>query len=106
MTSENSQLVAKRMEKLKIENVFLGVKDKYTLLNQIINEHGVSMSNVAYVGDDVNDLTNICSVGWSFAPNNATDIVKLNADVVLSKDSGSGAIREACQFLMNYNKRF
>ncbi|WP_282121838.1 cytidylyltransferase domain-containing protein [Algibacter mikhailovii] len=106
MTSENSQLVARRMEKLKIEHVFLGVKDKYTLLNQIINEHGVSMSNVAYVGDDVNDLTNICSVGWSFAPNNATDIVKLNADVVLSKDSGSGAIREACQFLMNYNKRF
>ncbi len=106
MTSENSQLVAKRMEKLKIEHVFLGVKDKYTLLNNIISKENITLSNVAYVGDDVNDLTNICSVGWSLAPNNATDIVKANADIVLSKNSGAGAIREACQFIMNYNKRF
>ena len=106
MTSENSQLVAKRMEKLKIEHVFLGVKDKYTLLKNIVTKADISLSNVAYVGDDINDLTNICSVGWSLAPNNATDIVKSNADVVLSKNSGSGAIREACQFVMNYNKRF
>jgi N-acylneuraminate cytidylyltransferase len=106
MTSENSELVAKRMQKLKLEHVFLGVKDKYTLLNNIILKEGISLSNVAYIGDDVNDLTNICSVGWSLSPNNATDVVKLNADVVLSKNSGAGAIREACQFIMNYNKRF
>ncbi|WP_396601585.1 cytidylyltransferase domain-containing protein [Algibacter sp. R77976] len=106
MTSENSALVAKRMEKLKIEHVFLGVKDKFTLLNSIILKEGIALSNVAYIGDDVNDLTNICSVGWSLTPNNATDIVKNNADVVLSKNSGAGAIREACQFIMNYNKRF
>ena len=106
MTSENSQLVAKRMEKLKIDQVFLGVKDKYTLLKSIVAKANISLSNVAYVGDDVNDLTNICSVGWSFAPNNATDRVKINTDVVLSKNSGAGAIREACQFIMNYNKRF
>jgi N-acylneuraminate cytidylyltransferase len=106
MTSENSQLVAKRMEKLKIEHVFLGVKDKYTLLKNIVSKADISISNVAYVGDDVNDLTNICSVGWSLAPNNATDIVKTHADVVLSKNSGAGAIREACQFIINYNKRF
>ena len=106
MTSENSQLVAKRMEKLKLELVYLGVKDKYSLLKSIVDKIGVSLSNVAYVGDDVNDLTNICSVGWSLAPNNATDIVKTHADVVFSKNSGAGAIREACQFVMNYNKRF
>ncbi|NJX15046.1 acylneuraminate cytidylyltransferase [Tamlana crocina] len=106
MTSENSELVAKRMDKLKIENVFLGVKDKFTLLNHIISQKDITLSNIAYVGDDVNDLTNICSVGWSLTPNNATDIVKQHADIVLSKNSGAGAIREACQFIMNYNKRF
>ncbi|XCF07749.1 HAD hydrolase family protein [Tamlana crocina] len=106
MTSENSELVAKRMDKLKIENVFLGVKDKFTLLNHIVTQKNITLSNIAYVGDDVNDLTNICSVGWSLAPNNATDIVKQHADIVLSKNSGAGAIREACQFIMNYNKRF
>lgn len=106
MTSENSELVAKRMQKLKLEQVFLGVKDKYSLLQQIINKKNISIHNIAYVGDDVNDLTNICSVGWSLAPNNATDIVKQHADVVLSKSSGAGAIREASEFVLNYNKRF
>ena len=106
MTSEQSELVAKRMQKLKLKNVYLGVKDKYSLLQNIIQENNLSINNFAYLGDDVNDLTNICSVGWSLAPNNATDIVKQNADIVLSKNSGAGAIREACQFIMNYNKRF
>lgn len=106
MTSEQSELVAKRMQKLKIEKVYLGVKDKYSLLQQVIKEENISINNVAYLGDDVNDLSNICSVGWSLAPNNATQIVKANADIVLSKNSGAGAIREACQFIMNYNKRF
>jgi N-acylneuraminate cytidylyltransferase len=106
MTSENSELVAKRMQKLKIEQVYLGVKDKYSLLQHIIKEQKLSINNFAYLGDDVNDLTNICSVGWSLAPNNATAIVKQHADIVLSKPSGAGAIREACQFIMNYNKRF
>jgi N-acylneuraminate cytidylyltransferase len=106
MTSENSELVAKRMQKLQIKDTYLGVKDKFTLLNKIAKDQGLPLSNFAYIGDDVNDLANICSVGWSFAPNNATAIVKLNADVVLSKDSANGAIREACEFIKTYNKRF
>ena len=106
MTSENSELVAKRMQKLKINHVFLGVKDKYSLLQHVLKEQNISLNNVAYLGDDVNDLTNICSVGWSLTPNNATDVVKQHADIVLSKNSGAGAIREACQFIFNYNKRF
>lgn len=106
MTSENSELVAKRMQKLQIKDTYLGVKDKFTLLNKIAKDQGLPLSNFAYIGDDVNDLANICTIGWSFAPNNATAIVKLNADVVLSKDSANGAIREACEFIKTYNKRF
>jgi YrbI family 3-deoxy-D-manno-octulosonate 8-phosphate phosphatase len=106
MTSEQSELVAKRMQKLKIDHVYLGVKDKYTLLQHIILEQNISINNIAYIGDDVNDLANICSVGWSLTPNNATDVVKQHADITLSKNSGAGAIREACEFILNYNKRF
>lgn len=106
MTSEQSQLVAKRMEKLKILQVYLAVKDKYTLLQTLAASQNFSLNNVAYVGDDVNDMANICSVGWSLAPNNAMPEIKQLADVVLSKNSGAGAIREACEFIINYNKRF
>ncbi|WP_339876007.1 acylneuraminate cytidylyltransferase [Olleya marilimosa] len=106
MTSEQSELVAKRMEKLQIKQVFLGVKDKYTLLKTLSKQQGFSLNNVAYVGDDVNDMSNICSVGWSLAPQNAMTEIKTIADVVLSQPSGAGAIREACQFIKNYNKRY
>lgn len=106
LTSEQSELVAQRMKKLKIADVFLGVKDKYALLQQLLIEKSILLSNIAYVGDDVNDLANMCSVGWSMAPNNATEAVKQHADIILTHPSGSGAIREACAFILNYNKRF
>jgi len=106
MTSEQSELVAQRMKKLNIENVYIGVKDKYALLNYILEEKSLALANIAYIGDDVNDLANISSVGWSLTPNNATSLVKQHADITLTKDSGNGAIREACEFILNYNKRF
>lgn len=105
MTSEDSALVRKRMEKLKIQHLFLGAKDKYSLLEDFIAKQGCERSQIAYVGDDVNDLANLCSVGWSFAPRNATNSVLPYVDIVLSKDSGNGAIREASERLLIYNKR-
>ncbi|WP_341199680.1 cytidylyltransferase domain-containing protein [Croceibacter atlanticus] len=105
MTSEDSKLVRKRMEKLKLKHLFLGAKDKYSLLENFIQTQQISRSEIAYVGDDVNDLANLCSVGWSFAPKNATNQVLPLVDVVLSKDSGNGAIREATEFLLQYNNR-
>ena len=106
MTSEHSELVAQRMNKLNIKQVFLGVKDKYALLQHLAIEKDIKITNMAYMGDDVNDLANMCSVGLSLTPNNATDDVKPHADVILLEKSGSGAIREACKFIINYNKRF
>jgi N-acylneuraminate cytidylyltransferase len=106
MTSENSALVAQRMKKLQIENCFLGVKDKYAFLQHFVKTRNSSFGALAYIGDDVNDLTNICSVGWSFSPANATDIIKQNADYLLTKASAEGAIREACEWIMKYNCRY
>ena len=106
VTSENSDLVAKRMQKLQIKHTFLGVKDKYSFLQNFINQQQTSWANLAYVGDDVNDLANLCTVGWSFAPANATSIVKQQVDFTLSNNSADGAIREVCEWIMNYNKRF
>ena len=106
LTSENSIVVAQRMKKLKIENAFLGIKDKYSFLKQFLTLKNSSFDDVAYVGDDVNDLANICSCGWSFAPADAMNIVKAHADVVLTNNAGNGAIREVCEVIMKYNKRY
>lgn len=106
ITSENSALVKKRMEKLQIKHTFLGVKDKYSFIQNFIQNKATTWSNLAYVGDDVNDLANICTVGWSFSPANATETVKQHVDFVLNNNSANGAIREVCEWIMKYNRRF
>ncbi|WP_292891613.1 acylneuraminate cytidylyltransferase [Nonlabens sp.] len=106
MTSEDSQIVASRMNKLKIDQVFLGVKDKYSLLSRIVADKNLSFSQIAYMGDDVNDLANMCAAGWSFTPANATQLIKIHADVRLQNNSGEGAIREATEFIIKYNNRY
>lgn len=106
MTSEDSQIVASRMKKLKINDVFMGVKDKYSLLSRIVTDRDLSFSNIAYIGDDVNDMANICAAGWSFTPANATMPIKNHADVILQNNSAEGAIREACDFIIKYNNRY
>ncbi|MEL1240156.1 cytidylyltransferase domain-containing protein [Flavobacterium flavipallidum] len=106
ITSENSPLVAQRMKKLQIEHTFLGVKDKYAFLQHFTQTRNISFGALAYIGDDVNDWANICAVGWSFTPANATEIIKQHADCVLTKPSAEGAIREACEWIMKYNERY
>ena len=106
MTSENSEVVAQRMKKLKIENTFLGVKDKFSFLRKVCEEKAISFENLAYIGDDVNDLSNMLRAAWSFCPANATKAIKYHADIILKNDSANGAIREASEFIINYNLRF
>jgi len=54
----------------------------------------------------MNDLANLLCSGWAFCPANATKTVKYYADVVLNHRAADGAIREATEFIINYNKRF
>ncbi|MEW4925263.1 HAD hydrolase family protein [Algibacter sp. 2305UL17-15] len=106
MTSENSPLVAARMKKLKINDVYLGVKDKYAQMLQLVEKYKIDTGNIAYLGDDINDLATMCFVGWSMAPNNAMTVIKRYSDIVLNSNGGSGAIREACDLIIKYNKRY
>jgi N-acylneuraminate cytidylyltransferase len=105
LTSENSKIVEQRMNKLHVET-FLGVKDKYSLLNKLLIDKNILRSEVAYIGDDINDLSNIISVAWGICPQNAELKIKINSDLILSTDGGKMSIREATEFLKNYNERF
>ena len=106
MTSENSPLVSERMKKLNIDNVYLGIKDKFGFLQHLCLKKGFKLGELAYLGDDVNDMACMATVGWAITPNNAMEEIKKISDIVLRADSGSGAIREACRFITKYNERF
>ncbi len=105
MTSETSEIVNTRMKKLNLE-LYMGVKDKFSRLNKYLLEYNINRSEVSYVGDDVNDLVNICSVGWSFTPSNAIAEVKEHSDINLINEGGDKAIREVTDFIINFNSRF
>tara|TARA_B110000285_G_scaffold234406_1_gene311250 strand:+ start:6070 stop:7230 length:1161 start_codon:yes stop_codon:yes gene_type:complete len=106
MTSEESSIVATRMSKLKIDETYLGVKDKFSRLEQVLIENNLDRKNIAYMGDDINDLANLCSAGWSFCPEDAENEVKQVADFTISKNGGKMAIRELMKIIIKINNRF
>lgn len=106
MTSENSEVVRSRMVKLGIEDLYLGVRDKYSRIDQVLKEKGLQRSDVAYMGDDINDLANIASVAFGVCPADGVAEVKNKADLILSAKGGEGAIRELVEFVIKHNKRF
>jgi len=106
MTSEDSPIVAKRMEKLKIKHAYLGVKDKFTRIESVLNQIGIKRNEVAYLGDDINDMANISSMGWGMCPNDAILSIQNISDLKLSFPGGDKAIRDAIEFIIKYNKKF
>jgi N-acylneuraminate cytidylyltransferase len=105
MTSENSDIVRKRMHKLGIENVYTGVKDKYSRLEQICSEMALNRNEIAYVGDDINDLSNILSCGLGLCPGDAQDKVIEYADIILHSNGGERAVREVCEYIIKNNTK-
>jgi N-acylneuraminate cytidylyltransferase len=105
MTSENSPIVDRRMEKLNISHYYKGVKDKYALVTKISEEFQFERSEIAYIGDDINDLPNLISAGWGMSPSDAIDEVKQEVDLLLHAKGGDKAIREGIDFILKFNKR-
>ncbi len=100
MTGENSPIVQKRADKLKVDRCYLGVQDKARLALEICRDMGISMSDVAFIGDDLNDLPLLRLVGHSACPPNTPDYVKRDVRYVTIAQGGNGAFREFVEHLL------
>lgn len=100
ITSENSKIVASRMKKLKLEEFYLGVENKLNLIKKILGERNVPPKNVAFVGDDINDLPSIQFVGFSACPRDAEEEIKKNSNFISNFNGGNGAVREICNLIL------
>lgn len=103
ITGEETNIVSRRAEKLKIDELHQGVKKKIDVLNELLEKYDITYEEVAYVGDDINDIEVINKCGISFAPNDAIDEILNLVNVVLKKRGGQGAIREAIDYIIRYN---
>lgn len=94
MTGENSPVVAARAKKLKIDRCYLGVADKLSLAGQLCDELGITLADVAFIGDDLNDLPLLKKVGVSGCPSNTSDYVSRHVKYRGTVHGGHGAFRE------------
>ena len=100
ITGENTEIVMRRAEKLKISELHMGVKNKLATAQTLCEKYKVSMKEVAYIGDDINDIPLLNAVGFSACPANAPDYVKSQATLVLKKKGGDGAFREFVEYIL------
>ncbi|MBC8197449.1 MAG: HAD-IIIA family hydrolase [Candidatus Marinimicrobia bacterium] len=94
ITGENTNIVKNRIQKLKIEYLFQGIQDKLIVVNTLCNKLKISIDDVAYIGDDLNDISVLQAVGISGAPHNSPDYIKNKVQIVTNKSGGEGAFRE------------
>lgn len=101
ITGRKSAIVENRARELGIRELYQGVSDKLEKLEEIAKKYGASLDEVAYIGDDLNDLDCIGHAGFSACPADAADTVKQNVNYVCKCCGGSGALREMTEKLKN-----
>lgn len=100
ITSEDVDLNRRRAEKLKLDILESGCKDKVAAVKRICLERGIDLENVAYVGDDINDLEVVKMVGLGCCPADAMPEVREAAKYVTKVQGGEGVIREVSELLL------
>lgn len=100
LTGEDTEIVRRRAEKLEVDYLFQGVKDKLSIAQNLVREIGISMEQVAYIGDDLADIPLLKVVAYSAVPNNAPSYIKKYANVQVSKSGGEGVFREFVEKLL------
>lgn len=94
-----NKMIQNRAEMLGVKLCYVGRDKKLDILDQWRNDLGLTFDQIAYLGDDINDLECIRKVGFTACPSNALNPVKTEVDVILSLKGGEGCAR---QFIDNY----
>ncbi|WP_201276722.1 KdsC family phosphatase [Bacillus sp. SB49] len=100
ITGRKSPSVEKRAGELKIDFVYQGIHHKQKVLDEILESLSLTMEDVCYVGDDINDLPVLRNAGFSCAPSDGVEIVKRDVDFVTKAKGGEGAVREVVEAIL------
>lgn len=103
ITGEDTEIVRNRAKKLQIDYLHMGVKDKLTVLKKIAQDLDIGLDEIAYMGDDINDVEVLKNAGISFSVPNGREEAKKAADIIVSVKGGDGAVREAIEYILKNN---
>ena len=97
ITTEESPIVMQRARKLSIDKYICGTHKKLAAMQEFVTKEGIGLDEVAFIGDDLNDVKLLSSCGLAFAVGDSSPIVKNVAHIICSHDGGYGAFREAVE---------
>lgn len=101
VTSEYSEIARRRGEKLGVNEVLTGVQDKVDAVKELCEKYSIDLTEVAYIGDDLNDIDVLKSAGIAICPSNAVPEVQKNVFYVTKCAGGNGAVREAAEYILS-----
>ena len=101
LTGENSDVVIARAEKLQIDEVYVDEHEKLKRLTYLTKKYDITMDEVAYIGDDMNDLEVLKAVGFSALAGNSPIQDQFTPDYVTTRHGGNGAFREFADIILN-----
>ena len=94
ITGEDRALNKRRAEKLHMDFILQGISDKALAVEEICEKYGVSTDEILYIGDDLNDIEALKTVGFTACPADATSEIIAVSDYVSKKCGGNGAVRD------------
>ncbi len=101
VTKEKTIIVRKWAKRMKVYKTYDGIVDKVSILSKICKTFNVKSEQIAYIGDDVNDLELLKSVGFSAVPNDAISEAKIIADYICKTNGGNGVLREIADLVIS-----
>jgi len=105
ITGRTSKIVDNRAKEIGVKLVYQGINDKLVQIKTIANENTVTMEEIAYIGDDLNDLDCIKTCGLGGCPADAVSEIKKNAEYVAEKPGGFGAVRDFVEYIIKKNNK-
>lgn len=103
ITGETTEIVSRRAAKLKISHLYQGVKNKLKVATELCETLGITLGEVAYMGDDMNDIALLDAVGIAGSPSNAPLYVQSHARIITNAAGGQGAFREFVETILQEN---
>jgi len=100
ITTDTSPIAQARGERLMFDYIYIGIRDKKKLLDEICLQKSYTYENIAFIGDDVNDLEILKTVGVSAAPGDAIPQIKKIVDYQCKYNGGKGAYREVAELIL------
>lgn len=100
-----SKIVVNRAIEMGMDEdcIFQNVQDKLSKLEELKNKFNLNLEEIAYIGDDENDLECMRFCGFMGCPNNAMDIIKSECNFISKNKSGEGAVRDFIEYIIENN---